>query len=242
LYYFLFSKNKIENKNFKIYLWGIPVFIILSFGPILRFIPKFGIPLPYYLVMPALGFIRTPSRLSIVVLLCISVTVAFIINSIKINNRKIKIFLGILAPAFILYEFWVPHGLLFADTSCSAVYSAIKNNNSVSVIVEMPIEEKDNDPINLGYLYFSTCHLKPIFNGYSGYFPANYGPDSRIIDDFPNQDSIDKLTQLKISYVLLHINNYQENKQKPLSEAVQQNNKLQIEYQEGKVYLIKIKN
>lgn len=239
-YYFIISKIRIRAKEFKIYLIGIPIFIILSFGPILRFVPSIKIPSLYYLAMPALGFVRTPSRLSIVVLLCVSVTIAYIINSIRINNRKIKIFLGILAPLFILYEFWIPHGSPFMNTSCPEVYSVIKNDNLVSAIVEMPIHEKPDGA--LYYIYYSTCHFKPIFNGFSGYFPKKYSAYSKKMRKFPEEKSIDFMKSIGISHVLLHLNDFEESARKPLLEAIRQNNELEIEYQKGQNYLIKIKN
>jgi len=240
LYYFLFSKNKIASRNFKVYTLGIFVFVILSFGPLLRFFPWFkNFPLPYYLLVPFTGFVRTPSRISIIVLLCLSVSVAYIINSIKIKGLPLKNTLAFLAPLFILFEFWVPNGSLFTNTACPGAYSAVANDNSVSAMVEMPIQESPDGALE--YVYYSTCHWKPIFNGFSGYFPKNYSKYSKKMRIFPEQKSLEFMQSIGISHVLLHLNDFEESQQKPLLEAVQQNSHLEIEYQDGKDYLVKIK-
>lgn len=238
-YYFIISKIRIRAKEFKIYLIGIPIFMILSFGPILRFIPSIKIPSAYYLIMPITGFIRTPSRLSIIVLLCVSIAVAYIISSVQIKRRLPKIVISALIPLFILLEFWIPHGPPFTDTACPEVYSVIKNDNSVSAIVEMPIHEKPDGA--LYYIYYSTCHFKPIFNGFSGYFPKKYSNYSKKMRKFPEEKSIALMKSIGVSHVLLHLNDFEESARKTLLEAVEQNDKLKIEYLTGQDYLIALK-
>lgn len=242
-WYFLFSKNKIGDKNFKIYFWGIPLFTILSFGPIARFVSFARVPLPYYLLVPLTGFIRTPSRLAIIVLLCLSVAVAYIISSIKIRSKLLAIVLGVLVPLILLIEYHVPGDSsgLFRDTVCSQTYLNVKSNRTVTALAELPVYTGTIADYNLPYLYYSTCHFKPIFNGYSGYFPAKYGKNTKIINGFPDQKSLDKLNELKISHVVLHLDKYPGDQQEPLLEAVQKNKNLRIEFRDRDSYLIKIK-
>lgn len=241
IYYFFFSKNRILNKNFKIFFWGIPIFIILSFGPVLRSFSLITIPLPYYLLVPFLGFIRGPNRLAIIVLLCLSIAIAYIIASVKLRNIKLKLTLGILAPVIILLEFHVPSGPLPQNTACPEVYSYIKNSNSVSAIVEMPIQENADGA--LPYIYYSTCdNFKPIFNGYSGYFPAKYTNYSAKLRGFPADKSLDLMHSLGISHVLLHLGTFPANQTEPSLEDIAKNSRLKIEYEstDGKDFLISV--
>ncbi|MCX6766525.1 MAG: hypothetical protein NT170_01945 [Candidatus Moranbacteria bacterium] len=239
IYYFFFSKNKIKNKNFKIFFWGIPIFMIFSFGPVLRSFSFMTIPLPYQLLVPFLGFVRSPNRLAIIVLLCLSIAVAYIIASIKLKNIKLKFVLAVLAPIIILLEFYVPRGPLPQNTACPEVYSYIKNSNSVSAIVEMPIQENADGA--LPYIYYSTCDdFKPIFNGYSGYFPAKYTNYSTKLRQFPADKSLDLMKQIGISHVLLHFGTFPENQTGPSIEDIRRNSRLKIEYEDGKDFLISV--
>jgi len=244
-FHLLFLRKKIADKNFKIYLAGIPLFMLLSFGPYLNFFaPLKNFPLPYYFLYKIfrLGFIRTPSRLAIVVLLCLAVAVAFILNSFRIKNRAAKYLLGILIPVFIFFEFYTP-GLdagTLKNVTCPAVYDQVRENPSVKAVIELPFS-KDVPP-TLNYIFFSTCHYKPIYNGYSGYAPPNYGRWGKTISGFPDRNSLNKLDELGINFAVLHLDLYPPETRQTLLESIQTKKRLEIIFQDGKDYLIKINN
>jgi len=243
-YFLLFARKKITDRNFKMYLAGIPLFMLLSFGPFLNFIaPLKNFPLPYYFLYKIfhLGFIRTPSRMAIVVLLCTAVAIAFILNSFRIKNRAAKYLLGILIPAFIFFEFYTP-GLetgTLKNVTCPAVYDKARENPSVKAIIELPFSK--DVPLTLNYVFFSTCHYKPIYNGYSGYAPPNYGRWGKTISGFPDRNSLNKLDELGINFAVLHLDLYPAEVRPALLELIQTKKRLEIIFQDGKDYLIKIK-
>ncbi len=242
LFYFLFSKKRIQEKPFFIYIFGIIIFIVLSFGPKLKFLfSSLNIPLPYILLVPIMGFVRTPSRIASIVLLCLSVAIAYIINSQKVRNKLAKYILFFTIPAFILFEFWVPLNAksFFLKTTCPDEYLQIKNDSSVKAVVEMPIHEKPDGA--LPYVFYSTCHWKPIFNGFSGYFPKKYSKYSQKMRDFPETKSIDFMKKLGISHVLLHLNLIPAEKRESLIDSVKNEKNLDIEYQDENNYLIELK-
>ena len=240
-YYILFGKNKIREKNFKIFFWGIPIFILLSFGPVLRSFSAFTITLPYRVLVPFLGFIRSPNRLALIVLLCLSVSVAYILTAFRPKNRSLKFVLGAIVPAVILFEFYLPYGTFPDNTACPEIYSRVKNYTSVRAIAELPVFAGATVDKNLGYMFNSTCDgFIPIFNGYSGYYPPNFGPSSEIINDFPEKESLEELSESKISHVILHLDSYPEEKRVPLLETIRKSGQMKVEYQSGSDYLIKI--
>jgi len=241
-WHFLFRKKKIENRNFKIYAWGIPLFILLSFGPIARFVPFAKIPLPYFLLVPVTGFVRTPARLAIIVLLCLSVTVAYLIDSIKIKSKILGAALAILVPVILLIEYHVPGDAsgLFRATACPRIYSDMEKEASVTAFAELPVYAGSTADNNMVYMYYSTCTgFKPLFNGYSGYFPKKYGKDSKTINGFPDDNSLKKLKKLRVSHVLLHLDSYPSEKQAYFLEAIKQKN-LETVFQDGNDLLIKV--
>lgn len=243
-YHLLFSKKKIANKNFKIYLTGIPFFMLLSFGPYLNFIASLkNFPLPYYFFYKIfhLGFIRTPSRLAIIVLLCTAVSIAFILDHFRIKNKTAKYFFATLIPAFILFEFYTP-GLeagTLKNVRCPAVYDKMREDSSVKAVVELPFTKDVST--NLNYVFFSTCHWKPIYNGYSGYTPPKYGRWGKTISGFPDRNSLNKLDELEINFVVLHLDLYPAEVRPVLLESIQTKKRLEIIFQDGKDYLIRIK-
>ncbi|PIP24095.1 MAG: hypothetical protein COS25_02575 [Candidatus Nealsonbacteria bacterium CG02_land_8_20_14_3_00_37_10] len=247
LFYILFLRKKIKERNFKIFFWGIFIFVVLSFGPYARFLGKLNItvPLPYYAVSKFmhLGFIRTPSRLALIALFCLSITVAYILSFFKFSQNKKYIVVALLIPFYILFENWISFSdkILFKNTACPAIYSIVKENPSVKSLVELPISPAFTDMGNtLTYLYTATCHYKPILNGYSGFAPPDYNENSEIINTFPDAESITRLRKLKISHVLLHLNLINPDKRLPLAEAINNNKYLEVIVRSGEDYLIRI--
>ena len=66
-----------------------------------------------------------------------------------------------------------------------------------SVIVEFPMG--DYDPT---YMFWSTYHWHSLVNGYSGYTPADIVETMTLMETFPDDESVARLQQLDVRYVL----------------------------------------
>lgn len=242
--YFLFWKKDKLSKNQKIYGSGIIVFILLSFGPFLHFFDKkTAIPLPYHFVysyLPFLRFIRVPGRLSIIALLCLSIFVALLLQKIQIKNKFFRYSLAAILPFLIFFEGYEPQpsNPVISMKPCSNAYDRIKNDPSVTGIIEFPLY--DNPFETAKYIFDSTCHYKPIFNGYSGYTPPGYNISGEIVKTFPSKVSIGLLRTLKINRVVLHADAL-ENKTEFL-ENISKSKELLIDYDDNDIYVVKIKD
>ena len=247
LFYVLFLRKKIQDRNFKIFFWGIFFFVILSFGPYARFLGKFNfLPLPYWVVYNYLhfGFIRAPGRLSVIALLCLSVSVAYILAYLKPEQNKKYWLVAFLIPMYILFENWISFSdkNLFTTTACPAIYSVVKNDPSVTSLVELPVSPAFTDMDNtLAYIYNSTCHFKPIFNGYSGFAPPDYNENALAINAFPEEKSIPKLKELGISHVLLHLDRVDSTKKQTLEKSLKKSEHIEKIAASGNDFLYKIK-
>jgi hypothetical protein len=54
------------------------------------------------------------------------------------------------------------------------------------------------------YMYFSTVHWQSLVNGYSGYQPPDYAPTVDYMETFPDDESMSRLRELHVRYVLVH--------------------------------------
>jgi hypothetical protein len=68
-----------------------------------------------------------------------------------------------------------------------------------SVILELPAE--DYEPT---YMFWSTYHWHWLVNGYSGYTPGDHVDTMSLMATFPDDESLARLRELGVRYVLVH--------------------------------------
>jgi hypothetical protein len=91
-----------------------------------------------------------------------------------------------------------PLALAEQPTALPPVYRFLKNAKP-SVIIEFPVG--DYEPT---YMFWSTFHWQTLVNGYSGYRPADSIETASLMRQFPDEDSVAKLQELNVRYVLIH--------------------------------------
>jgi hypothetical protein len=73
-----------------------------------------------------------------------------------------------------------------------------------AVLVEFPFPQpiviQDNGP----YLYASTVHFLPMFNGYSGFTPASYYLHAAVAQRFPSAESLREFSLLGATHIVVH--------------------------------------
>jgi hypothetical protein len=77
-------------------------------------------------------------------------------------------------------------------------------------VVELPF--RDLAP---NYMYWSKEHWLPLVNGYSGHAPPTYQDTVDLLAGFPDRDSIARLRQLEVRYVVIHQAYYPEERYLP---------------------------
>ncbi len=80
------------------------------------------------------------------------------------------------------------------------VYKVLKSFDP-AVVIEFPIVDWDLTPF---YMYWSATHWDPLVNGYSGYQPADYAATLDFMQTFPDDESLSRLRELHVRYVLVH--------------------------------------
>ena len=73
-----------------------------------------------------------------------------------------------------------------------------------AVLVEFPFPEpvviQDNGP----YVFASTVHFLPMFNGYSGFTPASYYLYAAVAQRFPSAESLGEFSLLGATHIVVH--------------------------------------
>ncbi len=207
------------NSLFWISLFGF----IMSLGPFLHLFRQtihhpFPIPLPYalfYYIIPGFQGIRNSSRWEMLFIVSITVVIAFVLHQLmkKMSFKKqivIYIFLivGIVSEFnFPLHYYQVPQKSDFPK-----IYSWIATTPKDSVIIEMPIFTWDMQPyvFQENYReYYSTVHFRKMVNGASGFSPPPWQDMAKnLLFDFPNENTVSKLSDLNVNYIIIHTSEY----------------------------------
>ncbi len=232
------SFNLTFSKSKGIFIITGLLFMMLSFGPFLRFADTTTkIPLLYlimYKLLPPIRFIRAVARFSTVVYLMLGILAGFGLLQIfkKLNYKPITYVVFVIVSALIALEYFPYHDYReFEDVSeIPAVYETIKNDDDVKAIVEYPMNV--GPFITTGYVYYAGYHLKPLVNGYSGYQPKDYPTVVDLTSAFPDSIGLFKLKDMGVSHVLIN----------PTYEEELDLTFLELEYEDGGYSLYKIKD
>ena len=97
-----------------------------------------------------------------------------------------------------------PLVLAAQSTTVPPVYRFLQGVEQ-SVIIEFPVD--DYDP---AYMFWSTYHWHLLVNGYSGYAPGDNVDTMAMMKSFPDDESVTRLQELKVRYILIHQAFYQQ--------------------------------
>lgn len=141
----------------------------------------------FYDYVPGFEGLRVPARFAMIVAFMLAVLAGY--GAQALTRYRAGRMVLILASIIFLMEathvpFTVnginplrgvttPEARLYRPARAPAVYQEVARQPPDSVVLELPIGQPDYD---LRAVYYSTVHWRPIVNGYSGFFPAPYGP------------------------------------------------------------------
>ena len=122
--------------------------------------------------------------------------------------------LAVLTAFALLLEYSVtPLQLVPYDNVAPPIY-ALLQRLPPGVVAEFPIPPKNVLPgPDARYTYMSTFHWKPLINGYSGYHPRSYLRRLEGLRTFPDDASLDVLQRSGVNYVIVHLSEYESEKQ-----------------------------
>jgi hypothetical protein len=155
-------------------------------------------------VVPAIGFLRAPSRLGVLVMFSLVVFAAFGVRAIAARRAW-------LAGVFILLtsiEFAsLPWPVVSAGPRVPEAYRLLAAAPR-GAVVEFPFRYRRHDfPSHAAYMFNSTYHWQPLVNGYSDVIPKDFVDLATPINAFPDPESFALMKRLGVKYVIWHFEN-----------------------------------
>jgi len=198
---------------------------------------------PYVYWLPGMNFIRVPSRFIILTTLALAVLAGVGTERLlaRATPRRRRL-LAMAIPSLLLLEFLaIPFKVVPYEIRIPAADRWLKGQSQPFVVAEVPVVLLDR--YQTMFMFHSMAHWQKTVHGYSGMRPELHERLYRELRTFPDQASLDHLTQLGVTYVVVHIDMYQDPSE---WEAVEQRlaqhaSRLQLEYQDktARVYRLK---
>jgi hypothetical protein len=190
------------------FVFALLAAVWLALGPAPR---SLGVPInlaaPYgflYDHVPGFDGLRVPARLGMVVALMLAILGgmgAALIGRWRHATPLLAV-LGVVAFAegAVLP---LPTHRLGPPAQAPAIYAAVSREPADAVLAELPLGQVD---IDLLAMFYSIAHRRPILNGYSGFFPPDYGRLSVALSDVPRHTEIARgaLRDHGATHVLVH--------------------------------------
>jgi len=146
------------------------------------------------------GF-RAPARFAILACCAMSVLVGFgflFLERLLAGRPARRLLLVAALTAIGVESGSSPLLLAPQSTTVPPVYQFLRQTKP-SVIIEFPVDNYDPT-----FMFWSTYHWHWLVNGYSGYRPDDVLDTMATMRTFPDDDSLARLEELHVHYVLIH--------------------------------------
>lgn len=151
----------------------------------------------------ALEAFRAPARFAILVCCALAVLAGFGFQHLQERAGRPRRRQALLIAALVLVGVEggsSPMPLWDVPREVPDAYKVLKTFDR-SVVIEFPIVDWDLTPL---YMYWSAAHWNPLVNGYSGYRPPDYAETLDFMQTFPDDESMSRLRELHVRYILVH--------------------------------------
>lgn len=179
-----------------------------------------------YRLLPGFDFIRVPSRLTILTLLCLAVLSGFGLERlIRARARTTSVALAaavllLLSAEYAAFPLQAPP----YDLDIPAVDRWLAEQPRPFALVEFPVvdpmEGVQYARLNSRYMLHSTVHWQRMLNGYSGFVPPRHELLFRRLQQFPDDHSVATLAEWGVSYAVVHLDYYPEGQRAAVEERL----------------------
>jgi hypothetical protein len=187
---------------------GLVVFVLLSFGPMIR---SSGASLavgPYallYRFMPGFQGMRVPARMCVLFLplfvLLTSGALDRLVN--EFPNRLGRRIVPLVVLALIAADHLVkPATWQRLPRDVPAAFRWLKDTGRPGGVFVMPADTLQRQPSPL-YLYYAIHHRRPMLNGFPAFMPADCANALRQANTFPDPDAVQLLSDRGVAYVVV---------------------------------------
>lgn len=159
--------------------------------------------------LPTFSFLRAPSRLGLVVVLCLAVFAAFavraLLNAVAPRARGA---IAVVAVAAAIGDLIIVPLQWYRAPIIPSGYAALEGVPR-GAIAEFPFYgERIAFPLHAQYMLFSTRHWLPMVNGYSDVIPLDFREAGVILGGFPSNDAFTALAKRRVRYIAVHWDMY----------------------------------
>jgi hypothetical protein len=161
----------------------------------------------YYL--PAFSFLRAPSRLGLVVVLCLAVFAAFAVRALLERVApRMKGAIAAAAVAAAIGDLIIVPLHWYRAPIIPPGYAALAGLPR-GALAEFPFYgERIAFPLHAQYMLFSTSHWLPMVNGYSDVIPLDFREAAVVLATFPSNDAFAVLAKRRVRYIAVHWDMY----------------------------------
>ena len=175
---------------------------------VLAFWASFGPQAGLYRVLyhlPAFSFLRAPSRLGLIVVLCLAIFAAFALREILARLPRAGRTIGaVLALAAGIAELGI-RPLIWSRAPVVPAGYALLAMSPRGPVAEFPFYgQRIAFPLHTQYMLFSTSHWMPLVNGYSDVIPLDFREAATVLDSFPSDDVFRVLARRRVRYITVH--------------------------------------
>ena len=175
---------------------------------LLAFWASFGPAAGLYRVLfylPTFSFLRAPSRLGLVVVLCLALFATFALKAlIDAAGARWRTLVTAIAIAVAVADLGIYPLIWYPAPVVPAGYAVLAAQPRAA-LAEFPFYgERIAFPLHAQYMLFSTAHWMPMVNGYSDVIPADFREAAPILDSFPSDAAFATLARRRVRYIAVH--------------------------------------
>jgi hypothetical protein len=161
----------------------------------------------YYL--PTFSFLRAPSRLGLIVVLCLAAFAAIGLRRLfTAAPARFRAALAVGAVAAAIADTAIFPVRWDRAPELPAPYATLARSPR-EPIAEFPFYgDRIAFPLHAQYMLFSTSHWMPMVNGYSDVIPADFREAAPVLDGFPSNDAFATLARRRVRYIAIHWDMY----------------------------------
>jgi hypothetical protein len=155
--------------------------------------------------LPTFSFLRAPSRLGLVVVLCLALFATFALKAlIERTGTRWRTVVTAIAIAAAIGDLGIYPLKWFRAPEVPAGYAVLAEQPRAA-LAEFPFYgERIAFPLHAQYMLFSTAHWMPMVNGYSDVIPMDFREAAPILDSFPSDAAFATLARRRVRYIAVH--------------------------------------
>ena len=176
---------------------------------LLAFWASFGPAAGLYRVLyhlPTFSFLRAPSRLGLVVVLCLAVFAAIAVRRLldALPSWRAATAVAAVAGLAAVAELTIYPLRWYRAPVVPAAYAVLATQPRGPLAAFPFYGERVAFPLHAQYMLFSTMHWMPMMNGYSDVIPRDFRDAAFVLDSFPSNDAFAVLARRRVRYIAIH--------------------------------------